>query len=200
MNDPNTVPVPASKEFSVPAFPSTAEAETEIVDGGIVVEPTMQEASAISTLQTSSHCPPTIPPWPKANAMYPQRDEHGRWLKGTSGNEGNMSTGQKVAHWFRVQLEGLDPKDENDKMKLARMFENMFAIAVNTDAKSRKEAVWAFNALMERAYGPPVKDKTELDAMSKGGAQVQILVLPAAQPVHGPRELPTPKFDDDKSS
>ena len=57
-----------------------------------------------------------------------------------------------------------------------------------------------FNALMERAYGPPVKDKTELDAMSKGGAQVQILVLPAAQPVHGPRELPTPKFDDDKVS
>ena len=154
-------------------------------------------------MRTNTENPPDAisAPWSmEVHAI--ERDEKGRWVKGSSGNTGGeTSTGQRVAIWFRKALEGADPADLAGRSKLQQMFENMFAIATNTSALHMKEATWAFNALMERAYGPPVKDRTELDAMRAGGVTVQILQLPAAPAqVHVAPALIAPEFEDGEAA
>lgn len=148
-----------------------------------------------------------IIPWQSEERAIAPRNEKGQFLKGFSGNEGNTSTGQAVAAWFRRQLEDIDPRSGDGKCALQKMFESMLTVATNdwVDEKGKhyaaKESVWAFNALMERAYGPAIKDKSELDAIAKqGGVQIQILQLPALPASSQPQRVKPvlkPEFDDD---
>ena len=165
--------------------------EITIIDDKIEVQ-----TEASTSIQIS-------PPWEFDAEDKPviHRDELGHFLKGQSGNEGNSSPGQRVSRWFFNALTDLDPKDTDGKMKLQKMFERMYEIATNTDKSHMKEATWAFNALMDRTVGPPIKDKSELDAIAKqGGVQIQILQLPALPASSQPQRVKPvlkPEFDDD---
>jgi hypothetical protein len=140
-------------------------------------------------------------PWKTGEKPAVQRDENGRFLKGTSGNAGNVSPGQAVARWFAKALEGVNPKDPESRTKLEVLFDNMFNIATSTESKYRKEAVWAFNALMDRAYGPPLKDKSELDAMrEQAGVKIQVVAIsplpPSSQPQVKPQLQPPTEWEE----
>lgn len=138
-----------------------------------------------------------VVPWSSSPLKGAMRDEKGRILPGHSLNEGNFSTGQAVAKWFRDKMEGIDPTDPQGRTYLERGFTRMAEIMFNDNPKGMKEAVWAFNALMARAYGDPVKDKSELDAMRESGSTFQIQVIqmpplpPSSQPIlKAPRQAP----------
>jgi hypothetical protein len=112
---------------------------------------------------------------------------------------GRASKGQQVSKWFTKALEEADPNKPDGKLRIQLMFERMYEISINRSPKRMKEAIWAFNALMDRAYGPPIKDISELEAMAKSGNNVaiQVITLPPL-PVVKPedRSLIKPEFDD----
>ena len=135
-----------------------------------------------------------------------KRDEHGHFAKGQSGNAGNVgtygtSTGQKVARWFRDFLESVDPDDPNGYSWLVKGALNMAKIMTNDDPKGRKEAVWAWNALHERGYGPAIKDESELEALRQSGnVTIQVISLPALPQTTVPKVKPLlipAEFEDD---
>lgn len=118
-------------------------------------------------------------PWDLTNPNPPARNADGTFAKGSSGHAGgSTSKGQLISSWFRKAIESVDINDPASKCKLQLMFENMVAIAINNDPKGRKEATWAFNAIMDRTYGQAPKDDTELEAIRQGGASFTIVVNP----------------------
>jgi hypothetical protein len=125
------------------------------------------------------------------------RNPDGTFAKGTRSYAGSNSPAKKVAAWFRDQLAKIDPEDKEGRTKMDVLFSNMYAVATNTDPKARKEAVWAFNALLDRAFGPPLKDQAELDALAASG-KVFILCQEPVINVDAPKQIgePQPVFDE----
>ena len=54
----------------------------------------------------------------------------------------------------------------------------MVEAATDTRVAVRKEMIWAYNALMDRAVGRPMKDESELEALRQGGVRIQIVNVP----------------------
>lgn len=128
------------------------------------------------------------------------RDPKGRFGPGnTAANKGRHSLAKKAAAFVRAKLAAIDPRDPEGRSKLELITNNLIEIAANTDPKSRKEAVWAFNSLMERAYGTPLKSDEELEAMAQGGVTFVFVAPPQIDEAAVPRALPQPQptFDDD---
>jgi hypothetical protein len=101
----------------------------------------------------------------------------GRFL---SGNKSSVSPGRKAQAYLAHKLEEILPghtKPANDEM-IAWMIElatGCPSLGGNARYKYAKEAIWAYRALAERAYGAPIKDQSELDALAKSGGTVFIL-------------------------
>jgi len=107
---------------------------------------------------------------------------------------------KKLANWIRHRLERFNPEVEGDVSAVERMINNMVRIATNTDEGHMKEAVWAFSALMERTYGKPLKDDSELEAMSKAGTVFVLCKEPVITVENPVMKLPEarPDFDEDR--
>jgi hypothetical protein len=116
----------------------------------------------------------------------------GRWLPANR----SASPGRKAQAYLAKKLDEILPG--KDKSAHAAMVDNMIAIAIDDNPRTRKEAIWAYRALAERAYGVPLKDQEELDAMRAQGVQIQIVQLPAlpAPPPAANARLLKPEFDD----
>lgn len=101
----------------------------------------------------------------------------GRFLPGNKGGKGGAhSPVKRVAAWLRSELEKADPADPEKRLKLEKLFINLYTIATDDNVKTRKEAIWAFNALMDRAYGQ-FKNEDELEAIRESGTKVALLVV-----------------------
>lgn len=125
----------------------------------------------------------------------------GRFLNGNKGT----SPGRKAQAYLSKKLEEILPgrdKSANDEqldwmIELSRGCPNMpDPEGKGLRYKLAKESVWAFRALWERAYGPPMKDPEELDAMRDSGkAQVAVVVLrpdPRFEPPHSVEIVKSP--------
>lgn len=113
----------------------------------------------------------------------------------TANKTGRHSIAKRAAALLRAKLAEIDPTDTEGRTKYVRMIDNLVLIATNDDPKSRKEAIWAFNALSERAFGAPMKSEEELDAMRDSGG-VRIIMLPPQLPPTPVKELKVPEFID----
>lgn len=158
------------------------------------------------SLPTDKHAPEFDSEFLTHIALDPQRvmrNEKGQLMPGSRLNPAGSiesSPAKTIAAWFRKQLAKNDPSDPSGRTRMERLFLNMFNIATNEDTKYRKEAVWAFNALMERAYGVPLKDQSELDALAKGGVTFVFTQPPVLDTSNAPEPLllsAKPEFDDD---
>jgi hypothetical protein len=104
--------------------------------------------------------------------------ETGQFLPGNKlASNANGSPQKRVTAWLQRKLMGA----QDDMQEIERIVTNIIDIANNKDPKGRKEAVWAFNALMDRAYGTHKSDE-ELDAMRQSGVQIAIITVPGQSP------------------
>lgn len=76
------------------------------------------------------------------------------------------------------------------KTRLRKMFDNIVAIATNTDPDNMMAAIKAFEALMARTYGKVMPSDQELDALSLAGVKVVIVQPP---------EMMHPKVQEERS-
>jgi hypothetical protein len=125
------------------------------------------------------------------------------FLPGNKGAAGpGLSPAKRVANYLRHALEDADAK--RDKPALAMLVDNAIAIATNPNPKYSKEAIWAFRALFEYAYGQPSKSDEELDAMRQSGVQIAIVQVPGATvQVSGAKPAPkllAPNFGPDNDA
>ena len=123
----------------------------------------------------------------------------GRFLPGNKLAAGpGLSPGKRIAHLVRRKLEEAD--SSGGKPAVERVIDNAVSIATNPDARYSKEAIWAYRALFEYAYGVPMKSEEELDAMRQGGVQIAIISVPG-QPTQitasQPKKLLVPEFDSE---
>jgi hypothetical protein len=133
-----------------------------------------------------------------ADECKPVRDPAtGRFLTGNdAARNPNGSPGKRVGAYLRRRLEEMN---EMGSAALERMTTNLIAIAEDPNPKTRKEAIWAWNALFDRAYGVPSKSDEELQAMRDSGVQIAIVQLPG-QPTQiatsRPKALLVPEYDE----
>lgn len=116
------------------------------------------------------------------------------------GNKASVSPGRKAQAWLARKLE---ETFKDGKTRYELMTENMADIAMDTEPKYRKEAIWAYRALSERAYGMPLKDQSELDALAAGGGRTLVVVQMPSVPASEQHpllvehsELPPPTADE----
>ena len=112
----------------------------------------------------------------------------------TAANKGKHSLAKKVAAMIRVKLASPDPTDPQGRAQLELIINNLCSIATNTNPKTMKEAIWAFSALMERAFGAPLKSEEELEAIRESGVKIIVvspneIVSPTTVPLLAPADF-----------
>lgn len=120
-----------------------------------------------------------------------QRDELGRLLPGS---QLPLTPAKRVRSWMTKQLEGVDPADPDGRARLEKMFNAMYTIVTCGSPTHYKEAVWAFNALVEQSIGKAPLSDEDRQALMDG--RVQVIVLPASATQLRQRVHRTPEFAD----